>query len=314
MLRSRPYVSALATPATLAALLAAGCGSSQAPTEASFRYASAGMIPVAQPGASAPASPGAPPTARPAARARTAPPAPSAPRTPSSQTTTTPSTPNQPATPSRAPSSSALTVGVALRRGTSEVAWAVRGAVSVYRSRRDRRPERRFPALNSFGVTQVFLVKRATAAWLEVFLPTRPNGSTAWVRSSSVGLTLNPYRVVVDTARHRLTTLRAGRVVMHAPAGIGKSATPTPLGLFYIAEELKMVPATGPYGTYALGLSAHSNVLQTFGTGDAQVALHGTNEPWTIGQNTSNGCVHLSDSVATWLARNLPLGTPVQIV
>jgi lipoprotein-anchoring transpeptidase ErfK/SrfK len=74
-----------------------------------------------------------------------------------------------------------------------------------------------------------------------------------------------------------------------------------------------MVPATGPYGTYAFGLSAHSSVLKTFGTGDAQVALHGTNEPASIGQNWSNGCVHMRDGVANWMARTLPLGTPVQI-
>jgi lipoprotein-anchoring transpeptidase ErfK/SrfK len=83
--------------------------------------------------------------------------------------------------------------------------------------------------------------------------------------------------------------------------------------LFYVMEKLRMVPPTGPYGTYAFGLSAYSNVLTTFGTGQAQIALHGTNEPSTVGQDTSNGCLHLTDSVANWLAQTLPLGTPVQI-
>jgi lipoprotein-anchoring transpeptidase ErfK/SrfK len=119
--------------------------------------------------------------------------------------------------------------------------------------------------------------------------------------------------VVVDLAAHELTTYRAGRAVMHTTVGVGKPATPTPHGLFYVAESLKMEPSTGPYGTYAFGLSAHSTVLKTFGTGDAQIALHGTNEPASIGKNWSNGCVHMSDTVADWLARTLPLGTPVQI-
>jgi lipoprotein-anchoring transpeptidase ErfK/SrfK len=258
MLRSGGHACALAA---LAALVLAGCGSSRAaPKEANFRYAAAGLVPVAP-----------------------------------AHTLNAPKTPTTP-------------------RGTSQVAYAVGRAVSVYRSRRDPRPERRFPALNPFKVRQVFLVKRAVPGWLEVYLPVRPNDATAWVRASSVGVTLDPYRVVVDTARHELTILRAGRVAMRAPAGIGKVATPTPHGLFYVLEKLRMVPATGPYGTYALGLSAYSNVLKTFGTGDAQVALHGTNEPWTVGQSTSNGCVHLSDRVATWLARTLPLGTPVEII
>lgn len=197
--------------------------------------------------------------------------------------------------------------------GTSAVARALARPVPVYRTPRDARPEQQFSPHDQYGITQVFLVKRALPGWLEVYLPVRPNGSTGWVRSSSVGLSLDPYRVVVDTAKHELTTLRAGRAVMRTAVGIGKPATPTPDGLFYVVEELRVIPSTGPYGTYAFALSAHSDVLTKFGTGDAQVAVHGTNEPASIGRNWSNGCVHLSNSAAGWLARTLPLGTPVQI-
>ena len=200
-----------------------------------------------------------------------------------------------------------------LPRGTSAVAWALARPVPVYRAPGDGRSELRFSTQDQYGITQVFLVKRAIPGWLEVYLPVRPNDSTGWVRSSSVGLTLDPYRVVVDTTAHELTILRAGRPLMRTTVGIGKPATPTPHGLFYVVEALRMVPSTGPYGTYAFGLSAHSTVLKTFGTGDAQVALHGTNEPASIGHNWSNGCVHMSDGAADWLARTLPLGTPVQI-
>lgn len=207
----------------------------------------------------------------------------------------------------------AVDVDRKLPRGTSTVAWSLARPVAVYSSLTARRPERRFPVHNQFGITQVFLVKRAIPGWLQVYLPVRPNDSTGWIRSSSVQLTLDPYRVLVNTARHELTALRAGRVVMRATVGVGKSATPTPYGLFYVIEELKMVPDTGPYGTYAFGLSAYSNVLKTFGTGQAQIALHGTDEPGSIGHNWSNGCVHLPDSVADQLARTLPLGTPVEI-
>jgi lipoprotein-anchoring transpeptidase ErfK/SrfK len=198
--------------------------------------------------------------------------------------------------------------------GTSAVAWADSGSVRAFASPHARVASRSFPARDQFGITQVFLVKRAIPGWLEVYLPVRPNGSTGWVRAASVGVELDPYRVVVDTAAHSLEVLHAGRGVLHAPVGIGKAATPTPRGLFYIIEMLRMVPSTGPYGTYAFGLSAFSDTLTTFGTGEAQIALHGTDEPASIGQNTSNGCVHMSNAVANWLARTVPLGTPVQIV
>lgn len=201
-----------------------------------------------------------------------------------------------------------------LSRHDTAVAWATGRPLAVYRSPRGGRAEYRFPVRNPFGLTQVFRVKRAIPGWLQVYLPVRPNNATAWVRAASVDLTVDPYRVVIDVARHKLTTLRAGRTVMRTPVGVGKAATPTPHGSFFIVDELRMVPDTGPYGTYAFGLSAHSNVLKTFGTGPAQIAIHGTNEPASIGQNWSNGCIHLSNRVADWLARTLPLGTPVQII
>jgi lipoprotein-anchoring transpeptidase ErfK/SrfK len=197
--------------------------------------------------------------------------------------------------------------------GTSAVAWAQARPIAVYRTPRSRTPMLRLPVHDQFGITQVLLVRHAVPGWLEVYLPVRPNDATGWVPAADVGVTFDPYRVVVDTTAHRMTTLRAGRPVMHATVGIGKPATPTPHGVFYVVEKLRMVPPTGPYGTYAFGLSAYSNVLTTFGTGQAQIALHGTNEPWTVGQDTSNGCMHLSDGVANWLARTLPLGTPVVI-
>ena len=201
-----------------------------------------------------------------------------------------------------------------LARGKSAVAWAEGRPIAVYRSPRAGHAERRFPVRNPFGLTQVFLVKRAVPGWLEVYLPARPNNSTGWVRTARVGLTVNPYRIVINTTGHELITLRAGRPVMRTAVGVGKSATPTPHGSFFVVDELKMVPASGAYGPYAFGLSAHSTVLKTFGTGDAQIAIHGTDEPASIGQNWSNGCIHMSNSVAEWLARTLPLGTPVQII
>jgi lipoprotein-anchoring transpeptidase ErfK/SrfK len=189
-----------------------------------------------------------------------------------------------------------------------------RRPVAVYRSLTARRPERRFPVHNQFGITQVFLVKRAIPGWLEVYLPVRPNDSTGWMRSSSVQLTLDPYRVVVDTARHELTTLRAGRVVMHATVGVGKSATPTPHGLVLRhrgAEDGAGRPGrTGPTRSGSRHIPTCSRRSEPV---DAQIALHGTDEPASIGQNWSNGCVHLPDSVADQLARTLPLGTPVEI-
>jgi len=60
-------------------------------------------------------------------------------------------------------------------------------------------------------------------------------------------------------------------------------------------------------------LSGFSEVLGQFGTGDGQIALHGTSDTSSLGQEISHGCVRLNNQAITMLARLLPLGTPVII-
>ncbi len=63
---------------------------------------------------------------------------------------------------------------------------------------------------------------------------------------------------------------------------------------------------------FAIGLSGHSNTLSEFAGGDGQIAIHGTNDPGTIGTKVSHGCVRVNNDVILKLA-TLPLGTPVVI-
>jgi lipoprotein-anchoring transpeptidase ErfK/SrfK len=44
-------------------------------------------------------------------------------------------------------------------------------------------------------------------------------------------------------------------------------------------------------GTGAVG---YSDVLEQFGTGDGQIALHGTADLGDLGQEVSNGCVRMT--------------------
>ncbi len=69
----------------------------------------------------------------------------------------------------------------------------------------------------------------------------------------------------------------------------------------------------GAYGAFAFGISAHSDVLDQFGGGDDQIGIHGTNQPDSIGQSVSHGCVRVPDQVIEALAHSIPLGTPVTI-
>jgi lipoprotein-anchoring transpeptidase ErfK/SrfK len=120
-------------------------------------------------------------------------------------------------------------------------------------------------------------------------------------------------RVEVDLSARRLTMYEHDRVVRRWPVVVGRPATPTPTGQFYVTVKLKPPQISPIYGAWALGLSGFSDVLDQFGTGDGQIALHGTSRTATIGHAISHGCVRLDNGAISTLARLLPLGTPVTI-
>jgi lipoprotein-anchoring transpeptidase ErfK/SrfK len=206
------------------------------------------------------------------------------------------------------------TPGASRPAPTSVIAQAHRSSIAVYRSPNAVTPFRRFSNPTAAGAPLVFLVKQRGDGWEKVYLPARPNGATGWVRDRDVELSLNPYQVVVALRAHTLTVFKSGRVIERQQAGVGRTVLPTPHGLYYITELLKQPDATGPYGPYAFGLSAHSNVLYSFGGGSGQIGIHGTNEPWALGSNVSHGCIRITNAAIAQLARMLPLGTPVRIV
>jgi lipoprotein-anchoring transpeptidase ErfK/SrfK len=151
---------------------------------------------------------------------------------------------------------------------------------------------------------------------LEVRLPTRPNGSTTWIRRASVRLYYTPYRIVVDLGTQRLLLYRSGRLVLNAPAGIGTVADPTPTGHFFVAFFAKApTPAWGPF---VLVTSAHSTSISDWEeSGDAIVAIHGplgeSSAIGVTGARVSHGCVRLQNIDLAQL-RVVPDGSPVDII
>jgi lipoprotein-anchoring transpeptidase ErfK/SrfK len=163
------------------------------------------------------------------------------------------------------------------------------------------------------GTPRVVLVRRQRTGWVHVYLPMRPNGRTGWVREGAVRVLRDQYHVVVYVRRHRIELWKGKRRVLRAPTVVGASATPTPLGLYYVVELLRPPDPNGSYGPYSFGISAHSNVLKRFAGGDGRVGIHGTNAPRLLGSSVSHGCVRVRNDTIRRLARVLPLGTPVLI-
>lgn len=193
------------------------------------------------------------------------------------------------------------------------VATAAVSKVSVWANAGDSNPATRLSGVQSSGFPLVFLVIEDAGDWLHVYLPIRPNGSAGWIRSSEVTLTQHNYRMRVDLSAHKLTVFQGGAVLAEIPIGVGTGNAPTPGGVFYTKELLKVPDASGPYGPYAYGLSGFSDVYQTFGSGPGTIGIHGTNDPGSIGSNVSHGCIRMTNDWITWLAATLPIGVPVEI-
>ena len=163
-----------------------------------------------------------------------------------------------------------------------------------------------------FGVTGAVRNRSCRATWYHVQLPMRPNGATGWVRARNLWVTRVRTRIEVDVSARQLSFFRRGRLVLRTPAAVGSGATPTPYGRFYVNQRLIPTNPNGPYGPGAIGISAFSNVL-TGWTQGGPVAIHGTNEPSSIGRAVSNGCVRLPNAVLLRLFRMTPAGTPVVV-
>jgi lipoprotein-anchoring transpeptidase ErfK/SrfK len=148
-------------------------------------------------------------------------------------------------------------------------------------------------------------------AWYRVALSVLPNGTTGWVRAWALHTYRVRSRIVIDISQRRLRLYRSGKLEFETSAAVGASATPTPLGRYFINERYVLANAGGPFGPYALGISAHSNALQHVWVEDGPIGIHGTNEPWSIGHAASHGCVRVANDVMRRLFPLAPAGTPV---
>jgi lipoprotein-anchoring transpeptidase ErfK/SrfK len=220
------------------------------------------------------------------------------------------------------PASTAVPTTRPLAPGVSLVAQATVAHLAVFDHPHATRPVRVLdnpwtvdPSVPASTVPQVFLVQtRRADGWLRVLLPIRPNGSTGWVRTSDVSVRPVAFRIRVELAAHRITVFDHLGVLYRGPVAVGKPATPTPTGHYFIRVLMEAPNPNTVYGPYAYGLSSHSDALTTFEGADAEIGIHGNNDASVLGHDATHGCIRMDNSEITKLARMLPLGTPVDVV
>ncbi len=276
-----------------------GCGGSDARTTSEIPNA-------AGPPSPSIASPPPPPPPPP----RIAPPSVASPSIPPPPASIPPRPASIPPPPASSPPKPASIPPQLASDSSALAATATRSRVSVHGTP-DGPVSQTFDHPQASGAPLTFSVDRHDGAWLRVRLPARPNGSTGWIRAADVTVTKVPYRIEISVDAKELRLFQSGRLLHNFPAATGTGGTPTPLGQFYLTELL--APTNSGYGPYAYGVSAFSEVLNSFGGGPGQIGIHGTDDTASIGRAASNGCIRLSNANITTLAKMLPLGTPVLI-
>ncbi|WP_264805507.1 L,D-transpeptidase family protein [Cytobacillus sp. NCCP-133] len=108
-----------------------------------------------------------------------------------------------------------------------------------------------------------------------------------------------PYTIIVSRGKRNLTLLKKGAVQKIYSIAVGQMLTQTPIGDFVIVNR-EPNPG-GPYGVMWLSLSK-------LGYG-----IHGTNNPASIGQSVSKGCIRMYNEDVLELASLVPNGTKVLI-
>ena len=112
---------------------------------------------------------------------------------------------------------------------------------------------------------------------------------------------LEPLQLHLFQASHRLELRSGSHVIRSHPIGLGKNQA-TPNGLYTILQKINQ-----PRG--------HDNIYGTRGLVflPEGYAIHGTNDPDSIGQNASLGCVRLHNTDVEELYSFVSLGTEVVI-
>jgi L,D-transpeptidase catalytic domain len=192
------------------------------------------------------------------------------------------------------------------------VAWHVparprgRGAYLMARVRRPlQTPFGTVTTKTHFGQPVWAPVLRHRGVHGTLLVPLGPSGRIVHANLHQMPLRWTRTRVVVNLAISRLSVLRGRRVLGSFPIGQGTSATPTPVGRFFVTDRL-LFPSGSPYAPYALGLSAKQTHLAPTWVGGDQIAIH----PGPMG-DVSNGCIHATFPAIDLLRRVAPLGTLV---
>jgi lipoprotein-anchoring transpeptidase ErfK/SrfK len=139
-----------------------------------------------------------------------------------------------------------------------------------------------------------------------------PEVKPATLKAEPVRAPRKRKRIVVSISERRLAVVEEKKVVKSYPIAVGASESPSPTGEFRIVNKLTdptyyspgMIVSPGPanpLGSRWLGLDKE------------HYGIHGTNDPASIGQAASQGCIRMAPSDVEELFAQARIGDSVAI-
>ena len=111
----------------------------------------------------------------------------------------------------------------------------------------------------------------------------------------------NTYEILVDVEESKLWLFKNKELEKEYRCSGGKETTPSPIGTWKIISKGKWGEGFG--GSW-LGINVPWG----------KFGIHGTIEPYSIGWNSSHGCIRMKNEEVAELYRIVPIGTKVTIV
>lgn len=135
--------------------------------------------------------------------------------------------------------------------------------------------------------------------WPENTGPDFGHGTPA---GSLASIAEQPLSIIVDKENHRLAVVSDNVILRNYKVGLGGDKTPE--GKFIISEKVKDPngSSNGVFGSRGMTLS------------DTNYAIHGTDEPNSMGKDESLGCVRMTKADLEELYDLVSIGTPVSIL
>ena len=148
--------------------------------------------------------------------------------------------------------------------------------------------------------------------WGRVELPYVWPRVDGWIPLAGLARETTFVHVDIDLSEHRVRVFKHDGLLFSVAGATGTWSSPTPPGHYVVTDRVPFAPG-GALGSFAFGISGIQPHLPAGWSGGNQLAIHGTNDPSSIGTDASAGCVRVSEWALDRLKPLLRLGTPVVI-